>query len=424
MDFPNTFRIRQRYSDPTISDVPAAVERQLAALQLSGQVQPGHSVAIAAGSRGIANIAAVVRVVAAHLTRLGAAPFVVPAMGSHGGGSADGQRALLAGFGITQESCGCPIRASMDTVVVTEAAEGFPIHVDAQAHAADHIIVCNRIKPHTQFTGPIESGLMKMMLIGLGNHTGAKIYHRAIKEFSFGQIVERVAAEVVERSSVLAGVALVENRRGATAIVEAIPGVDIVRREPFLLERAREMLPRLPFDLVDILLIDRIGKDISGTGFDVTVTGRKQLVHASGADETPAVRMIALRDLTDASHGNAEGVGLAEFCRQRLIDKADLQVTRINSLTSGHVAASMLPIAMASDRELLAAMLPQIGLRPPVEARLLWIGDTESVDEVECGEAYLQEASERSDLEVISPPRPLPFDDDGNLPDRVAGYAG
>ena len=422
VDLPRTFRVRQLYDDPTVADVPAAVEEQLATLDLARRVGAGDSVAIAAGSRGITNIAAVVSAVAAHLRGLGARPFVVPAMGSHGGGTADGQRAILADHGITEEGCGCPIRVSMETAVVAEAAAGFPIHIDAHAHAADHIVVCNRIKPHTQFSGPVESGLMKMLLIGLGKRAGAQIYHRAIKDFSFGEIVAQVAPEVVERCSVVAGVALVENRRGGTALVEAILGPEIATREPRLLDRAREMMPRLPFDRADILLIDRVGKDISGTGFDVAVVGRKEAFHAAGENEWPKVRMVALRDLTDASHGNGEGMGLAEFCLQRMLDKVDLRITRINSLTSGHLPASMLPIAMPNDRELLAAMLPHIGLAPPQEARLLWVRDTKTLDEVECGEVYREEARARPDLEVLTGLRPLPIDRVGDLPATVDGH--
>jgi hypothetical protein len=210
--YPRVFKVRQLFDVEQVDDVAAAVDSSLSALDLGAKIQAGDTVAISAGSRGIANIDIAIGAIVKHLQALGAEPFVVPAMGSHGGGTAEGQREILAGYGITEEMMGCPIRASMETVVVCEAAEGFPVHFDKHAWEADHVVVCNRVKPHTHFVGEIESGLMKMMLIGLGKHNGAKIYHRAIMDFSFAQIVRSVAKEVLDKCGVIAGVALVENQ--------------------------------------------------------------------------------------------------------------------------------------------------------------------------------------------------------------------
>ena len=418
MKYPEIFRVRQVCNDPVVEDVAEEVEAQLSKLCMHQKIKAGDSVAISAGSRGISNIHLVLKAMVGHVKRLGGEPFLVPAMGSHGGGTAAGQQKILESYGITEEFCGCPIRATMETVVIARAAEGFDIHFDKYAHGADHILVCNRIKTHTQFFGTIESGLHKMLLIGLGKHAGAKIYHRAIQDFSFDRILRSVTGEVLSRCPVLAGLAIVENRRGETAHIEAVPADQFSRREPRLLDLANEWSPRLPFSSAHILIIDEMGKNISGTGFDLRAVGRKYLPHMAAEEESPKVRMIAIRDLTDESLGNAEGLGLAEFCLSRVLEKRDTHATRTNALTSGHIFGSMIPLDYGTDRELLDAMLPQIGLSAPLDARLLWIRNTGILSEFECSKAYLGEARARDDLEILTDPRPLPFGKDGNLPDE------
>lgn len=421
-DYPVVFRVRQNFDSPRIDDVAAAVAAELATLNLRDRVKPGESVAITAGSRGIANIHLVIKAIVDHFKSLDTRPFIVPAMGSHAGGTAEGQRALIEGYGVTEEFCGCPIRASMDTVVVCEAAEGFPVHFDRQAFEADHVVVCGRIKPHTNFVGDIESGLMKMMLIGLGKHNGAKIYHGAIKDFSFGQIVRSVAREVLQKCRIVAGVGIVENSYDQTAKIAAVLPEEFEMRERELLEIAKAWMPRLPFAAADLLFIDRMGKDISGTGMDTNVVGRKFGIHQAGPDETPDIRMIAIRSLTEATHGNAAGLGLAEFCRSRVLRQRDDEITRINCFTGGHAIGAMTPVDYETDREILDVALPLIGLTEAPDAKLMWIQDTLHVAEVECSVAYLEEARQRSDLEIVAEPRPLPLDADGNLPDRVTDW--
>ena len=421
--YPLIFRVRQKSDAPQIDDVTGELEDQLRYLALGNKIKRGQTVAIAVGSRGIASIHHIVKTIVDHMNGLGADPFIVPAMGSHGGGRAEGQHNILSAFGITEEFCGCPIRSSMETVIVCETAEGFPVHFDKHAFAADHVIVCNRIKPHTQFSGDIESGLMKIMLIGLGKHAGAKVYHRAIKDYSFGQIVRSVAGQVMARCSIVAGVAMVENSRCQTARIEAVLPEELEDREKELLILAKRWMPRLPFLHADILLIDEVGKNISGTGFDLSVVGRKYRVHEPAKEEVPKVRMIALRDLAAASQGNAEGMGLAEFCRTRLLEKVDRNATRVNALTSGHVVGSMVPLDYDSDSEMLQVMLSQIGLAKPADAKLLWIHNTLDLIEVECSAAYLDEARDRDDLEVLTDLRPLQFDKNGNLADAHMKHA-
>jgi hypothetical protein len=370
---------------------------------------------VSAGSRGIANIATIIKAIVEHLQQLGAKPFVVPAMGSHGGGTAEGQRGILAGYGITEASMGCPIHASMETVVVCQTAEGIPVHFDRHAYEADHVVVCGRIKPHTGFVGDIESGLMKMMLIGLGKHEGAKIYHRAINDYSFGQIVRSVADRVLAECRVVAGVGIVENGYDETALIEAVAPSEFESREKELLVLAKRWMPRLPFRTADVLIIEKIGKNISGAGMDTNVVGRKFHDHKALEDEWPKVKRIMVRGLTDETHGNAAGIGIAEFCTTRCYEDIDLKITRINCLTGGHPSGAQIPVYYDTDREVLDAALSTCGLREGNQSQIMWIRDTLHLSEVECAECYLAEAQERDDLEVVIEPREMPFGPDGNL---------
>jgi len=416
-NLPKTFRIRQVFDAPRVEDVPGEIHDQLARLALEKKVSPGQSVAITAGSRGITDIHVIIRAIVGHLKGLGTEPFIVPAMGSHGGGTAEGQRRIVESYGITEEFVGCPIRAGMETVVVCHTAEGLPVHFDRHAFEADHVLVCGRVKPHTLFIGDIESGLMKMMLIGLGKCEGAKIYHRAIQDYSFAQIIRSVVGEVLPRCRILAGVAIVENALDQTARIEAVLPEDFETREKELLLLAKKWLPRLPFGHVDVLLIDKMGKNISGVGFDANVVGRKFDDHKAVEGEFPKVKRIAVRGLTKESHGNAVGIGLAEFCKSQLLRETDFQAVRLNALISGHISAGMIPLDYQTDREMLEAALGTIGLAEPPDARLLWIADTLHLEEMECSTAYLEEARQRDDLEILTEARDLPFDASGNLPD-------
>ena len=417
-EYPLVFRVRKNLDSPWLDDVPGEVEDQLSRLSLTSKIKPRDTVAITAGSRGVTNIPSIIKAVVDHLKRLGAEPFIVPAMGSHGGGTAEGQRQILESYGVTEAYCGCPIRASMETVIVCEADEGFPVYFDKYAYAADHVVVVNRIKPHTLFSGDIESGLLKMMLIGLGKHDGARIYHRAVQDYTFGKIVRSVSREVLSRCSIVAGVAIIENSYCQTAKIEAVASHEFEEREKVLLTQAKQWTPRLPFQSAHILLLDEIGKNISGSGMDVNVVGRKHLVHQSAEEEYPKIKMIAVRDLSPMTHGSAVGIGLAEFCLTRVIEKMDVNATRINVLTGGNHIEAMLPLDYPTDRSLLDMMVTQIGLSEPPDAKLMWVRNTKELAEVECSAEYLHEARDRHDLEILTDLRPLPIDASGNLCDQ------
>ncbi len=414
LSFPAVFRVRQRFPRPRVDDIEQTVCSELDRIGSGERIAAGQSVAVTAGSRGIANIPQILRSVVRYVRRHGGQPFLVPAMGSHGGGTVEGQMQVLEKLGITEAACECPIRASMDTEIVATAPQGFPIHFDRHARQADHVIVCGRIKPHTDFSGAVESGLMKMLLIGLGKHRGATVYHRAIFDRDFDEIVRAVAREVVASCHILCGLAILENAYDETAQIEAVPPDAFESREPQLLATARSWMPRLPFARSHVLLIDRMGKDISGTGFDTNVVDRKQ---SEVGGRRASHSYIAVRSLTAATAGNATGIGLAELCRTRVLEQMDMGKTRMNVITAGHLTGAKLPLDYRTDREMLEVALSVIGLTPPREARLMWIQDTLHLVELECSEAYYREARERDDLEVLSEPRPLPLGEDGNLPD-------
>ena len=414
-NFPKMFRLRQTFDARSVTDVAGETHRQLAALQLNQRIHAGQTVAITAGSRGIARIGEITRAVVDHVKGLGALPYIVPAMGSHGGGTAAGQAQLLEHYGITAAQMGCEIRASMDTVIVDTTPQGIPVHFDKQASKADHVMIVGRVKPHTGFVGEVESGLHKMMLIGLGKHEGAKIYHRAIADYSFMEIITAVAASVIAKCRVVGGLAIVENAYDETALIEGVPPERFLEREKELLKLATQWLPRLPFARADLLIIDQIGKNISGTGLDTNVVGRKFNDHAGTDRDTVRCKRIFVRGLTDETHGNATGIGLSEFTNQRTANAIDHKITAINCITGLHPTAAMTPIVYETDREVVTNALHTCGLVEPPQSRVIQIQDTLHLAEVLVSEAYLPELSGRSDLERISEPADMAFDAHGNL---------
>ena len=410
------FRIRQRFDAPKVDDVPAAVREEIKKLNPGRTVKPGQTVAITAGSRGVANMDRIVKTIVEEMQALGARPYIVPAMGSHGGGTAEGQAEILARYGITTETMGAPVRSSMEVVQIGATDFGMPVYFDKNASEADHVVVVNRIKPHTGFAGEIESGLMKMMLIGLGKHKGAAIYHRAIIHHSFDKIVRVVGKMVREKMPIAFGVATLENGYDETAQIVAIPAPDFEEAEKELQKKAKAWCPKLPFEDVDLLIVDEMGKDISGAGMDTNVIGRKRNDRKAMDDETPRVLRIFVRDLTEKTHGNAVGIGFAEFTTDRLVEKIDLQATYINAITGQHVSVVAIPMHFPTDRHALDIALESIGLIGPSEARVLWIKNTLNLGEVEASVAYLDMARGRPDLEILTDLRPLAVEPDGNLP--------
>ena len=411
MSLPRMVRVRQTFSRPRVPDVPRAVAEALARANLP--VKRGDTVAVGAGSRGIANIAVIVGATVRYLRDLGARPFVFPAMGSHGGGTADGQLDVLAHYGITEATMGCPVRATMDVVQVGEAL-GLPVWLDRLASEADWIGVVNRVKPHTDFKGTIESGLFKMMTIGLGKWKGALQYHRANVNHGYETVITAVGREMLAKARIGFGLGIVENGYDETARIEAFSVAELEQGERRLLKDAREWMARLPFSPIDVLIVEQIGKNISGSGMDTNVIGRPSNPHEPFPADPKILWIVAL-DLTDESYGNATGIGNADFTTRRLVDKIDMKPTLINCITACAPNGAKIPATYDTDREAIESALSCIGLTPPERARVIRITNTLMLAEIEVSEAYLPEVTRRGDLTVLGDPAPLRFDVTGAL---------
>jgi hypothetical protein len=408
-------RLRQHFERPRVDDIPGAVRASLEKLNLGRTIKPGHSVALTAGSRGIANIPLVLRTVVEFLKGLGAKPHLVPAMGSHGGGTADGQRKVIESYGITEAYVGAPIKASMDVVALGESDLGHPVVLDKHASKADHIGVVARIKPHTSYHGPIESGLCKMMMIGLGKHVGALNYHRILLDEPYDTVVRGVARTMLAKAPIAFGVGLVENAYDETAIVDAVLPGDFINREEALLVKARAWLPQLPLKDADLLIIDEIGKEVSGSGMDTNVVGRKRAFRSATVANQPNMRFIFVRGLSAHTHGNATGIGLADFTTTRLVRSMNYKATIINCLTAGYPDGANLPVHMDTDREIVETVLGIIGMRPPEKARIMHIRNTLKVEEVEVSEPCLAEPRGAVEFKVLGAAKAISYDAEGNL---------
>ena len=416
MSFPKMLRIRQHFDAPTVEDIPAAVSEEITRLNLSARVKPGQSVAVSVGSRGINNIALITKSLVEELKALGLEPFLVPAMGSHGGGIAEAQREIIEGYGVTEEYVGAPIKASMETVQVGQTEDGVPVFFDKYAFEADHVAVVGRIKPHTDFVGEIESGLHKMMLIGLGKHKGAALYHQAIVHYSFDRIIRSVGQQVIDQCGVLLGLGIVENQYDQTALLKGVAPEELVEREKELLVLAKKWMPRLPFDHVDLLIVDEIGKNISGAGMDTNVVGRKFHDNHAAEKEYPKVTRILVRGLTPETHGNASGIGTAEYAHRRAVEEMDREITYINCMTGNHPSGAHIPLYFDTDQICIEKALQTVGLREPGEERIMRIHNTLDLGELLISEAYRAEVEAREDLSIVEEAAPMPFDASGDLP--------
>jgi Lactate racemase N-terminal domain len=414
MSFPKVVRVQQNFDATHITDIPKTVSEQIGKLGLDGRLKPGQTVAITGGSRGVANIAVILRSVVDELRRLGVRPFIIPAMGSHGGGTAEGQKLVLEHYGITESSMGAPIRATMETTQVGETPQGIPVFLDNYALEADHVVVVNRVKPHTDFDGDIESGLCKMMAIGLGKHTGAIQYHRANIKHGYYTVITNVSRVVRANCKILFGLGIVENAYDETAVIEAMLTPEIENSERRLLAIAKSSLARIPFDQGDVLVVDEMGKNISGAGMDTNVIGRN-VSQRERAPVKPWFTRIFVRDLSEESYGNAVGIGLADLVSRRLVNKIDYKPTYINAITSTNVEAARVPVTFDTDREAMETAFSTCG--NSIEAcRMIWIKNTLKLDQFIATEALLDEIGSKPHLKVLERLGELPFDGKGDLP--------
>lgn len=414
---PRIAPVRQRFSAPEVEDLRAAVHEELARPGTGDTVRPGMRIAVGVGSRGVARVAELTAAVVAELRARGASPFLVPAMGSHGGATAAGQVQVLARLGVTEQSAGCEIRSSMEVVEVGRLANGLPVLQDRHAHEADGIVVVNRVKPHTSFRGAVESGLVKMIAIGLGKQKGADSCHA----LGFAHMAEHIVAmaEVaLARTRILFGVGVVENPQDRPMKIAAVPAREIVARDRELLALARANMPRIPFDPMDVLVVDRIGKEYSGTGMDPNITGRYTTPYASGG---PRIEKLVVLDLTDATHGNGLGIGLADFTTRRLVDRLDLDAMYANSLTSTVVVPVRIPATLATEKEAIQAAVKTCGAADRARARLVRVRNTLHLGDMWISEALLEEARANPDVAVLGEPQAMRFDGAGRLANAWEG---
>lgn len=408
---PRMVRLSQKFSGSQIEDITSAVSRELAKPGVGDRVSGGMRIAVAVGSRGIANIAAIARATVTELKRRGAKPFIVPAMGSHGGATAEGQKQVLANLGVTEDSVGCPVVSSMEVVQVGQLDNGLPILFDRHAYQADGVVVINRVKPHTAFRGQSESGLVKIITIGLGKQKGADSCHA----YGFGHMARHIvdmARVTLARVPILFGVAVVENAEDKTAKLVGVPAAEIIETDRQLLVEAKANMPRIPFNKFDVLIVDYIGKEFSGDGMDPNITGRYPTPFAAGG---PEVNKIAVLDLTEESNGNANGIGLADFTTRRFVDKINYQYTYANALTSTVSAPVRLPVIMDCDRDAIRAAIKTCNAPDLRRPRVVRISNTLHLSEMSISEALLTEARNLANIVIHGEPSEMRFGPNGEL---------
>ena len=416
MDFPKMIRLKQNFEVPTLEDISGEINTQIKNLDLKEKVKAGETVAVACSSRGIANYNTIVKSTVDCLKDAGLQPFLFPAMGSHGASTAEGQKKVLENYGIFEESMGVPIRSCLDVVQIGETEDAVPVYIDKFASEADYIVPINRIKSHTEFEHPTESGLTKMLAIGLGKQKGAAIYHQAIMVYGYPRVILSVARQVLGTANILCGVGIVENGYGQTAQIGVMGSGDIEETEKKLLAEAKRLAARLPFEEVDVLIIDEMGKDISGTGFDTKVVGRILMPLVSAEPEKPQIKRIVVCDLTRQTEGNADGVGIADFVTRCLVDKIDMQALKINAITGAEPEHARIPMALDNDRQAVEVAIQSVGMVARENLKIIRIKNTMRLAEVEISLAYKNELLKRDDLEIVRDEHLLEFDPDGNLP--------
>lgn len=406
VQIPKMVRVRQSFSRPLLSDVAKSVRKEMQRPEILGRIKKGDKVAVTAGSRGIANIVLILREVVANLKAVGAEPFIIPAMGSHGGATAEGQLEVLHSLGISEESVGAPIHATMDVVQVGVSAGGMSVYFDKYAATeADATVVVGRVKPHTSFRGVYESGLAKMISIGLGKQKGAEICHSAGPGKMSRRIAD-IAQTAIERGNVVFALGIIENAFDETSKIAALPREEIMAQEPELLQEARANLPQILFAKYDVLIVDEIGKNISGLGMDTNIIHR---FPTPAVQFEPSVQRIAVLDITEETHGNVHGLGLADVCTKRVFDKIDFNKTYPNPLTSRLPEASKIPMVLPSDILAIKAAIQTCYDVDYTKIKMVRIKNTLKLDEILISEHLLDQARLDPRLEIMGDPQPMVF---------------
>jgi hypothetical protein len=371
-------KIKQHLRNNSLTDIKGEVSKEL--IKLRPLIKPGASIALAVGSRGIKNLVLVVKEVAEFIKENKAFPFIIPAMGSHGDATADGQAGLLAGYGISEKTIGAPVRSSMEVVELAQGDSPYPVFMDKNGYESDGVILINRIKPHTDYHGKYESGLVKMSVIGLGKEKQASAIHR-YGVYGLSALIPIIAKQIFSTGKILGGIALVENAYDDTMLINALKTDEFFEQEQVLLDIARKNMPSLPVNDIDVLIIDQMGKDISGVGIDPNIVGRIKIQGQKEPDK-PNIKAILLLDLTDASHGNAIGIGLSDVITKKLYDKIDFSSTYSNAVTSSFLERAKIPIVAKNDKEAFEIALRSCGYLKKGEEKIIRIKDTLHLDQI------------------------------------------
>ncbi|MBW2024807.1 MAG: DUF2088 domain-containing protein [Deltaproteobacteria bacterium] len=406
---PPLIRIRQRLNPTCLTNPKNSTKRKLKILGLENLIRKGEKVGIAVGSRGIAALPQVLEALVEVLVELGTKPVFVPAMGSHGGAKPKDQKRLVAEIIGPKLAC-LPILASMEVKKLGLTTSGLPVYFSAEALAVDKLVLVNRIKPHTDFRGKIGSGLLKMLSIGLGKHKGAQVYHYHARELGLERVIREVAKVILARAPVALGIGLVENAFGQLAEIKAMEPKEFILADEIMLKKAIRLMPKLPFDEMNVLIVDEIGKDISGNGLDTNIVGRYPSLHLNH----PKIDVLFVRALSEKSRGNAIGIGLADATTKKLVEQIDLEATRVNCLTSQSIQLGRIPLVFENDRHALEALVRLLGLKL-AELKILWIRNTMQLSECFASVAYRTEIAAREDLELVEENLSFSFDGQGNL---------
>ena len=410
--FPRVVNVRRLFPELSVDNIAAVVHGEMASCGIENKIEAGMKIAVTAGSRGIDRIGEVLRAVGEVVRSRGAEPFIVPAMGSHGGATARGQEEMLEGLGISEITTGMPLKSSMETVKIG-TVEDTPVFMDKNAFSSDGIIVVNRAKPHTSIIGKYGSGLRKMMVVGLGKRDGAASFH-GLGPAELKKLLPRMARIIMEKAPILGGVGLVEDSNDKLSIIKAAMPDAIPKLDSELLDESAKLMPRLPFDAIDVLVVREMGKDISGTGMDVNITGRFG-VRLSPDLPSPRVKRIVILGLSAGSRGSAHGMGMADITTERMVEQIDWAATRENSMASSFPERARLPLAFPSDRDAVEAALATSWIPDISKARLVVIKNTLAMGKLIVSESLIEEIEEKEDAEIMGEPTSLSFDDEGWL---------
>ncbi|MCY6484129.1 lactate racemase domain-containing protein [Clostridium aestuarii] len=407
MEYPKMYKVRQNFDNSKIRDIKKEIIKECGLINIGEKITPGMKIAVTAGSRGISNISEIIKIVCDYLKNLGAHPFIIPAMGSHGGASANGQVNVLKKLGITEKSMGYPIFSDMETIFLEQTEDGAPVYMDKNAYYSDGIVVVNRIKPHTDFNGDTESGLLKMISVGLGKAKGCSSMHT----YGLRKTIPKAAKIAMDKAPILFGIAILENSKDETYKLKAVLPDEFEKVEKKLLNEVKNIVPKLPSDFYDILIIKEMGKMFSGTGVDTKVIGR-MMVFGEEEPKKPVIKKIVILNLSDSSYGNALGIGLADITTKKLVDKIDFDAMYANVIPTTFLSRAKIPITMINDKKAIETAFETIGSVIPKEAKIAIIDNTLQLEELYVSEMVLKDLDK---IQILNSDVSLKFDDQGNI---------